>query len=120
LNNDYLDPINSVGMPDLADNSFALEFLMRAKNGVRNCAYAIAETATPDARNILREQLNESLALHDEIANLMINKHWLHPHQVGEQFKLDLKSADTTIKIANLDIFPKDTARLGLFATPDK
>jgi similar to spore coat protein len=33
---------------------------------------------------------------------------------------MDLKSADTTVKIANLNLFPKDTARLGLFATPDK
>lgn len=40
MNQDYLDPINSVCMPDLADSSFALEFLLSAKNAVRNCAVA--------------------------------------------------------------------------------
>jgi similar to spore coat protein len=120
MNNDYLDPINSVGMPDMADSSFCMEFLMRAKNGVRNCAAAITETASPDVRRILRGQLTEALALHDEISDLMIHKHWLHPYQVGEQFQMDLKSADTTVKIANLKLFPEDTARLGMFATPDK
>ncbi|WP_276352350.1 spore coat protein [Cohnella caldifontis] len=120
MNNDYLDPINSVGMADLADCTFAVEFLMRAKNGVRNCAFAIGETASPEARQILKGQLQEALDLHDEISRLMIDKHWLHPYQVGEQFRMDLKAADTTVKIANLDLFPDDTARLGMFATPDR
>lgn len=120
MNDDFLDPINSVGMPDMADSSFCLDFLIRAKTGVRYCAFAIAETASPDVRNMLRAQLTESLAMHDEITDLMIQKHWLHPYDVGEQFRMDLKSADTTMKIANLDLFPNDTARLGLFATPDK
>lgn len=120
MNNDYLDPINSVGMPDAADNALCMEFLMRAKNGVRNCAAALSETASPDVRTILKGILSDSLRMHEEISKLMIDKHWLHPYQVGEQFQMDLKSADTTLKIANMKLFPEDTARLGMFATPDK
>ncbi len=120
MNNDYLDPINAVGMPDLADSSFAMEFLMRAKNGVRNCAFALSETASPHVRQVLVQQLKDSLEMHEEVARLMIGKHWLHPHETAEQFRMDLKSADTTAKIAGLDLFPEDTARLGMFATPDQ
>ena len=120
MNNDFLDPINSVGMPDLADSSFALEFLLTVKNGVRNCAFAIAETATPEVRTILRRQLAEALDLHDEISQLMMKNGWLHPYNVSEQFQLDLKSADTTVKIAEMKLFPDNTSRLGMFATPDK
>lgn len=120
MNNDYLDPVNSEGMPKLADASFALEFLLRCKNGVRNCAYAIAETATPEARAVLRRQLSEGLAMHQEISELMLKKGWLHAYQPHEQFKLDMKSADTVVKIANMELFPDNTSRLGTFATPNK
>jgi similar to spore coat protein len=120
LNNDFLDPINAEGMPNLADSAMALDFLIRAKNGVRNCAYAIAETASPEARTLLVSQLTEALTLHGQIAQLMMEKGWLHAYHLTEQFKLDMKSADTTVKIANLELFPDHTSRLGLFATPNK
>lgn len=120
MSDDYLDPKNAENMPQLADASFATEFLLRVKNGVRNCAFAIAETATLEARAVLRGQLNEGLALHEELSQLMIKKGWLHPYQLGEQFKLDMVSTETTVKIAGMDLFPVDTNRLGLFATPNK
>jgi similar to spore coat protein len=120
MNEDYLDPINAVGMPDKADSLFALDFLLAAKNGVRNCAFALTETATPEARAILRNQLSEGLALHEEISQLMMNKGWLHPYNVNEQFPLDLIAAQNTVKIAEMELFPDNTSRLGTFATPDK
>jgi similar to spore coat protein len=116
MNNDYLDPINSNGMPNLADSLFALDFLMAAKNGVRNCAIALTEMATPEARSLVRGQLEQALALHDEISKLMMNKGWLHPYNVNEQFQLDIKSAETTVKIAGMKLFPDNTSRLGAFA----
>jgi similar to spore coat protein len=120
MNNDYLDPINSEGMPFLADSLFALDFLMAAKNGVRNCAIALSESATPEVRTVLRNQLDQAIMLHEEISQLMINKEWLHPFNVSEQFGLDLKGAQTTVQIAEMKLFPDDTSRLGLFATPEK
>ena len=120
MNNDFLDPINAEGMPNLADSAFALDFLLTAKNGVRNCAIAISETASAEARVLLHRQLTEALALHDEISKLMMQKGWFHPYQLNEQFQLDVKSSDTTMKIANLELFPDHTSRLGTFATPNK
>lgn len=120
MNNDYLDPINSVGMPEQADATFALEFLLRAKNGVRYCAYAVAETASPAARAVLVRQLTAALAMHEQAARLMMDKGWLHARHLTEQFQLDMLGADTMVKIANLDLFPDHTSRLGLFATPDQ
>ncbi|PLR98747.1 spore coat protein [Bacillus sp. T33-2] len=120
MNNDFLDPINSVDMPDQADSAIALDFLLSVKNGVRNYAYAITETATPALKQALRNQMEAALDLHEEIANLMISKGWLHPYNVRDQVEVDLKSADTAVKIANLTLFPRDTDRLGTFATPYK
>jgi spore coat protein CotF len=112
---DYLDPSNSLNMPELADTTFAMDFLIRAKEGVRNTAIALTETASPDARALLKKQLHQGLALHHEITQLMIKKKWFHPYELPEQYKLDQLAAQTTVQIAQLQLFPEDTSRKGLF-----
>lgn len=120
MNQDYLEIENSEGMPKMADSSFALDFLLSIKNGIRNYAIALTETANPEVRNFLAKQMEEEIDLHGEVSELMINRGWLHPHDVGEQFKLDLKSAQMAVTIAKMNLFSKDTSRLGTFATPEK
>ena len=117
---DYLDPRNAEGMPNLADSAFAMDFLLSVKNGIRNYGFAITETANPELRRIFHKQMEAAIDLHTEISNLMIKKGWLHPHNLKEQFPIDLKSAETAVQIAQLNLFPIDTDRLGMFATPNK
>jgi spore coat protein CotF len=119
LNNDFLDPINAENMPYAADSALAMELLMAAKNGVRNLAFAISETASPRLRALLRQQLAEALAMHTEVATLMMQKRWFHPYQLDEQYRLDTSSADLVGKIAEMELFPGDTSRWGTFATPN-
>ena len=47
---DYLDPRNAEGMPNLADSAFAMDFLLAVKNGIRNYRFAITETAQSRAK----------------------------------------------------------------------
>ncbi|KIL50622.1 spore coat protein [Jeotgalibacillus soli] len=115
--NDYLDPINSVGMPELADSGIALDFLLSAKNGVRNYAVAITESSNPEVRAVLKKQLEKAIDIHGEVTELMLNKGWFHPYNISEQQKLDLKSAQTAVEIAQLPLFPGETNRKGLFPT---
>jgi similar to spore coat protein len=114
---DYLDPRNAEGMPNLADSSFAMNFLLNVKNGVRNYGFAITETANPELRRVLHKQMEAAIDLHTEISDLMIKKGWLHPHNIKEQFPIDVKAAETAVKIAQLNLYPNDTDRLGMFAT---
>ncbi|MBT2575555.1 spore coat protein [Bacillus sp. ISL-51] len=116
--NDFLDPKNSIGMPDLADSALALEFLLSVKSGIKDYAIAITETATPELRQALRTQLDTAIQLHGELSQLMIKKGWLSPTDTKKQFALDLKSAQTAVDIAGLKLFPDNTNRLGTFATP--
>jgi spore coat protein CotF len=121
MNNDYLDPINALNMPEMADMTFAMDFLIRAKEGVRNMAIALTETASPDARALLKNQLHQSLALHQDISELMIRKKWFHPYEVSEQYQLDQLSAKNTVMIGQMNLFPDDTSRKGMFdRTPDE
>ncbi len=117
---DYLDPRNAEGMPNLADSAIAMDFLMTVKTGVRTYALAITETADPELRKALSRQLEKAIDLHSEITDLMINKGWFHPYNLKEQYPIDLKAAETAVKIAGLNLFPNDTDRRGMFATPNK
>lgn len=120
MNNDYLDPINSLHVPELADTTFAMDLLLRVKEGVRNIAVALTETASPDLRALLRKQLMQGIAMHQEIAELMINKKWFHPYELSEQYKLDQLSANNTMMIGKMNLFPVETNRKGMFdRTPD-
>lgn len=121
MNNDYLDPINSLNVPELADTTFATDFLIRAKEGVRNIAVALTETASPDVRALLRKQLMQGIAMHQEITELMIRKKWFHPYELSEQYQLDQLSAKNTIMIGKMNLFPGETNRKGMFdRTPDE
>ncbi|MFW2109636.1 spore coat protein [Bacillus spizizenii] len=121
MNHDHLDPINSLHVPELADTTFAMDFLIRTKEGVRNTAVALTETASPDVRALLRKQLMQGIAMHQEITELMINKKWFHPYELSEQYKLDQLSAKNTIMVGNMNLFPDETNRKGMFdRTPDE
>lgn len=121
MNHDHLDPINSLHVPELTDTTFAMDFLIRAKEGVRNTAVALTETASPDVRALLRKQLMQGIAMHQEITELMISKKWFHPYELSEQYKLDQLSANNTIMVGNMNLFPDETNRKGMFdRTPDE
>ncbi|MED1471242.1 spore coat protein [Bacillus salipaludis] len=47
---DFLDPRNAEGMPNLADSAFAMDFLLSVKTGIRNYSFAITETTNPELR----------------------------------------------------------------------
>jgi spore coat protein CotF len=118
---DYVDPANALNMPEMADMTFAMDFLIRAKEGVRNTAIALTETVSPDVRALLRTQLHQGIALHQEITDLMIRKKWFHPYELQEQYQLDRLSADNTVEICKLKLFPDDNTRKGMFdRTPDE
>ncbi|WP_046174766.1 spore coat protein [Domibacillus indicus] len=116
--NDYLDPINSVGMPELVDSAIALEFLMTVKNGIRNCAAALTQSADPEVQLALMEHLEQGIDLHGEVTELMMNKGWFYPYDMDKQMQIDRKSAETALDIARLPLFPNNTNRKGLFPTP--
>jgi len=119
MNQDYLDPKYAEGMPKMADASFAMDFLLTVKTGIRNYGFAITETANQELKAIIERQLMEAIDLHEELTNLMMEKGWLYPHNPGKQMELDIKSMDMALAIGEMKLYPNDTDRLGTFATVD-
>ena len=117
--NDYLEIRNAEGMPKLIDTTMSMGFLLNAKSGVRNCAIALTEAASPEVRTVLRNELNNAIHMHEEVYTLMIDKGWFYPIDLDKQFQMDLESSQTAVQIASMDLFPGNTSRLGTFATPE-
>lgn len=118
MKEDFLDIKTAEGMPNLVDKTIALEFLITAKGAVRNNAIALTEATSVEIRNSIKRELEYSLNMHEEIYLLMIKKGWFFPYDLAKQINLDIKSAQTALEIAELNLFPGDTDRLGMFATP--
>ena len=117
---DFLDPINSVNMPELTDSGVALEFLLTTKTGIRTLSFALTETASPVRRKLMKTQWDVMIDLYDQICELMMKRNWLKPYDLEAQKDLDIKAAENAVSIAGLDLFPKDMNRKGLFPTPPK
>ena len=118
MNQDYLDPKYAEGMPKMADSAIAMDFLTSIKTGIRYYAVAITETASPELRRILYNQMEKAIDLYTDVTELMLSKGWLYPHDTGKQVELDWKSADMALSIAEMNLYPIDTDRRGTFATP--
>ncbi|MFP4975176.1 spore coat protein [Paenibacillus sp. CN-4] len=88
-----------LGVNTLTDDVIAMDFLMNAKSGVRNCAMAVTECATPEIKQILMKQLNEAIDSHEKITNYMMQRGLYHPYHVPEQVQLDLKNIQTAMSI---------------------
>lgn len=98
-------------MSNITDSAIALDFLMSAKAGIKGCAFALSETATPEVRNVLRNQLDNAINIHEEISKLMISKGWYIPNDINQQFKIDMESAQAAVKFADFDLFSGHTGK---------
>lgn len=85
------------GMDAMSDQVIATDLLISAKTGVRNYSIALTETATPEVRMILRNQLRETIGMLEEITAYMIGNGWYHPYNAREQIQLDLKNGRMAI-----------------------
>lgn len=87
------------GIKEMSDQVIATDFLISAKSGVQNYAVAITETTSPEVRMILRGQLKDAIATHEKIFNYMMKKGYYNAYDMREQYKVDMKTTDTTLSI---------------------
>ncbi|MCT4477152.1 spore coat protein [Peribacillus frigoritolerans] len=91
---------NMAGMGGMTDQVIATDFLNSAKSGIRNTAFAITETASPELRAALREQLRSAVETHGLISDYMVSKGYYHPQDISEQSKVNLKAANTALNLS--------------------
>jgi similar to spore coat protein len=92
---------NLTGMSKMSDQVIATDLLISAKSGVQNYAIALTETTSPQVRKVLRNQLNDAITIHETIANYMVKKGYYHAYDLQEQYKVDMKTTDTALKLVD-------------------
>ncbi|KSU50848.1 spore gernimation protein GerQ [Exiguobacterium indicum] len=84
------EALHSINRPSKKrDELIATDFLISSKSLVRAYAVAITETASPDVRKVLTEQLNKAIQTHAAIAGYMIDHEMYHAHDLKKQLKHD-------------------------------
>ncbi|MBN6186817.1 spore coat protein [Aneurinibacillus sp. BA2021] len=91
-----------LNMPEMADMTFAMDFLIAAKSGVRSYAMAATEAGTPEIKETLIKQLEEAIDMHEQISVYMMERGWYHPWDVKEQLQLDLQNIQTALNAPTL------------------
>lgn len=90
---------NLAGMADMTEQVIATDFLLASKAAVKNYAVAISEVTTPEVRAVLRRQLSVAIDTHENITRYMMNNGYYHVYNPQEQLRLDIKTADTALKL---------------------
>ncbi|ALB47212.1 MULTISPECIES: spore coat protein [Clostridium] len=85
------------GMSKMTDQVIATDFLISAKSGVQNYAVAITESTSLEVRAILKKQLQDAIQTHEKISNYMMEKGYYNAYDLGEQYKVDMETTDTTL-----------------------
>ncbi|SEN24803.1 spore coat protein F [Mesobacillus persicus] len=78
---------------------YAGDLLAFSKASVRNYAIAITETATPELRKVLTDQLNRGIKLHERVFRYMY-KHGLYPsYDLGQLLTNDVNLAQKALSM---------------------
>lgn len=76
------------------------DFLISTKSAVRNLTFALTESVTPEAREVLREQLDYAIQAHEKTSQYMMEKGYYYPSNLEEQLEVDLKASKAAMKLA--------------------
>ena len=87
------------GMDKMTDQVIATDFLLSTKSAVINYSIALTETTTPEVRKVLRTQLGDAIASLDAISNYMINKGYHDAYDLHQQYKIDMQTTVTALKL---------------------
>jgi len=88
-----------MGMGGMTDQVIASDFLISAKAGIRNLAFAITECESPEVRSELKAQLKTAVETHEKITNFMVSRGMYHPNDLSEQLNLDLSITETALNL---------------------
>lgn len=74
--------------------------MISTKSAVRNLTFALTESVTPEAREVLREQLDYAIQAHEKTSQYMMEKGYYYPSNLEEQLEVDLKASKAAMKLA--------------------
>mgnify|MGYP000465556618 CR=1 FL=1 len=89
------------GVGDLSEQVIATDLLISSKNAIKSYAAALAESTTPNVKNVLKKQLDDAIKAHDRISTYMMNKGYYNAYEPGEQINKDKEAAEAVMSLNN-------------------
>ena len=83
----------------LTDQTIATDMLLSAKCSVKNLASAITESATPQVRSFLKQELDNAIAFQEKLSTYMQSKGWYNAFNMKQQIQNDLQNATTILNL---------------------
>lgn len=78
---------------NVQDKTVAFDMLKDSKFCIAGVAKASAEATSPELRRLLNDALNDVMAEHYVLSDMLIRKGWYHPRNVQQQLQTDLQMA---------------------------
>lgn len=80
-----------------SDQFIAADILISSKQGIKQCASALSECASPNVRDVIVRQLQDAIKAHETISNYMVRNGMYYTQDLKQQFQLDITTADQTL-----------------------
>ncbi|MBE7900473.1 spore coat protein [Paenibacillus polymyxa] len=93
---------NITGTTPMTDQVIASDLLISAKSGIKNYAAALTESTSPEVRNVLCDQLNKAVNLHEQIFNYMKNNGYYNAYDPDQQIQMDIQNADKALSLPKM------------------
>lgn len=81
------------GASHIQDKTVAFDMLKDSKFCISGVAKASAEATNPELRRLLNDSLNDVVAEHYVLSDMLMRKGWYHPRNVQQQLQADLQMA---------------------------
>ncbi|NLC18573.1 MAG: spore coat protein [Clostridiales bacterium] len=91
------------GVGDLTEQVIATDLLISSKNAIKSYAAALAESTTPNVKNVLKRQLDDAIKAHDKITSYMMNKGYYNAYEPQAQIEMAREASDTVMSLNNPD-----------------
>jgi similar to spore coat protein len=83
----------------LTDQMIAFDLLNDAKAGVKIYAAAITDATTPAIRNVLKKQLDQTIAFQEQVGSYISEHGWYNAYDAGAQLVMDADMTDNTLRL---------------------
>jgi similar to spore coat protein len=83
----------------LTDQTVAADMLLAAKCSVKDLSIAITESASPQVRSFLKQELDSAVSFHESMYTYMQSKGWYDAYNINKQIQNDIQNATNALNL---------------------
>lgn len=85
------------GINQITDYVIAFDLLVDARAAVSSCVTGLMSAVSPEVRQILKKQLEQTVAFQEALSDYIIDRGWTKSGDLKEQLKADVQKVQETL-----------------------